>query len=270
LGRPTKEKTGIKDLEILKRLALDGPLSRYEISIEKQRILIRYPTVWRRLVNDKDSLLRTGLVEEVKDTRPRKYTLTELGLLKLLSHYPEQLKSRMSQITKRWSSLLPPLFRKWSYLKSRGVENEMIEILKRLRWRMDLMIPLLSSDPETEQYKEYLLERFIRLPFFYRLFRPQVSEVALAWYKAIRDDPQLKEWMINNLKDEISTIRSLGEVYEQSLRTIEASEEPNLGDVENTIKTYHEGMVMDPRFVEGLAILEEVVREKYHRGLRSK
>jgi len=220
-------------------------------------------------VNDKDSLLKTGLVEEVQDTRPRKYTLTELGLLKLLSHYPEQLKDRMGQIAERWSSLLPPLLRKWSHLKSRGVENEMIEILKTLRWRIGWMVPLWSSDPETEQYKEYLLERFIRLPFFYRLFRPRVSEVTLAWYKAIRDDPELKEWMISSLKDEISTIRSLGEVYEQSLRTIEASEEPNLSDVENTIKTYHEGMVMDPRFLEGLAILEEVVRGKYHAGLRS-
>jgi len=217
-------KTRTKDLEILKRLALKGPLNCYEVSRDKQKVEIEYPTVWRRLKKDENSLLKTGMVSELIDTEPRQYALTTLGLLKVISQYSENLKGCMDQIIERWGSLLPPPFQKWSYLKTRGLENQMTEILKGLGW----VFPRLA--------KEKYLSCVVRAVFFRILFGGGVSKDTLAWYKALRDDHELKEWAINNLRHDIDTIRDWEKVYEQVLQIIEASKEPNLVDLEAVLK----------------------------------
>jgi len=224
LGRPTKEKTGIKDLEILKRLVLNGPLNCYEMSVENQKIVITYPTVWRRVKTDKDSLLNTGMVSEVESTKPVKYNLTTQGLLRVLSRYPKNLQGHMDDIVDRWSSLLPPPFQKWSYLKAKGLENQMIEILRGLGW----VFPRLARD----RYLGYV----VRAVFFHILFGGGASKDTLAWYKALRDDPELKEWAIDNLRRDIDAIRDWGKIYEQVLKMIEASKEPNLDDLKAVLK----------------------------------
>jgi len=223
LGRPTREKTGIKDLEILKRLALKGPLNCNRISIENYHVIIPYPTVRRRLKADRDSLVKKGMVSEVPNTTPTEYTLTSVGLLKLLSYYSERIKGRMDEITSRWSRLLPSPFQKWSYLKTKGLEGQMIEIMKGLGW----MFPRLS--------KEYL-GYAARAVFFHILFVDGASEIKLAWYKALREDPDLKKWAINNIKNDISAIRNWEGVYEQVLRIIEAPKEPSLDDLKAVLK----------------------------------
>jgi len=224
LGRPTKGRERVKDLEILKRLVLNGPLNCYKISVENQRIVITYPTVLRRLKTDKDSLLNTGMVSEVEGTKPVEYTLTTQGLLRVFSRYTKNLQGHMDNIVDRWGSLLPSPFQKWSYLKAKGLENQMIEILKGLGW----VFPRLARD----KYLGYV----VRAVFFHILFGGGVSKDTLAWYKALRDDPELKEWAISNLRHDIDTIRDWGKVYEQVLQIIEASKEPNLIDLGAVLK----------------------------------
>jgi len=247
LGRPTKEMTGTKDLEILMRLAFKGPLNCNQISIENYHVIIPYPTVRRRLKADRDSLLKKGMVSGVRNTKPRKYTLTPVGLLKLLSRYSEKMKGRMDQIACRWGSLLPPPFQKWSYLKTKGLEGQMIEITKGLGW----MFPRLS-----EKYLDYAA----RAVFFHILFVDGASEIKLAWYKALRDDPDLKEWAITNIKDDINAIRDWKGVYEQVLQIIEAPKEPVLDDLKAVLKIpFVPSIVIMPLIAAQIAPHEERV-----------
>ena len=248
MGRPTKEKTGLKDLEILEQLALRGPLNCYETSVKKDTIVIPYPTVWRRLKTDKDSLLKTGMVAEVEDTKPKKYTLTALGLVKLLSHYSQDPKRQMNQIAEKWSSLLPPhrLFSKWSYLKIRGLEDGMIQILKIVRYLPDASINF-------DQWEGHLkwedhLNIVVKTVFLSSLFPPGVPEVILRWYKAVRDDDELKQLLIKYLEEEIKAIHGWVEVYEKLLRTIKAPREPDLDDVRSiTTTATGQAVVLAPR-----------------------
>jgi len=242
LGRPTKEKTGLKDVEILKQLALRGSLNCYQISMNGNLNVIRYPTVWRRLKTDKDSLLKTYMVAEVENTKPRKYTLTALGLLKLLSHYSQKPKRQMDQILENWGSLLPPLFRKWSYLKKRNLEGEMIEILKVLRG-----LPSTLIFYEDQKKVEAHLNNCVKTVFLSHFFLP-IPDVMLKWYKAIWNDNELKELLIKYVEEEIKAIHGWIEVYEKLLQTIKASREPNPNDIRSiTTTATGQPVVLAPR-----------------------
>jgi hypothetical protein len=233
VGRPRKEEAGKKDLEILKRLGLKGPLNRHQISREGPRVVISYPTVWRRLEADRDSLLNEGYVS--KGTEPGTYTLTSEGLSRLVAQYSESLGSQVSQVVERWSSSVPSppyLFKKWGYLKERGLEDGAIEVLKAYWPLPDNIRRLKFEDAENQ------LARILRVVKFTYLFGALGPEITLRWCKAIHDDPELKMWTIGELKDEINVIDILAEFFTQLLQVIEGPEEPKLDDIKSIAKNF--------------------------------
>ena len=231
VGRPRKEEAGKKDLEILKRLGLKGPLNRHQISREGSRIVISYPTVWRRLEADKDSLLNKGYVS--KATEPGTYALTDRGLIRLLSQYSENLGSQISQIAERWAPSLPtlhPLLSKWSYLKQRGLETEAIGIVRTYG-------PLADTLPHVKlEDEQNRLDQTLKVVISTYLFGALGPERALAWCKAIRDDPELRSWMILDLNEETNFINALVGFFKQLLQTIESPDEPGLDDIKSITK----------------------------------
>jgi hypothetical protein len=233
LGRPTKDKTGLKDLQILERIAVKGPLNSNQISREGSQVVISYPTVWRRLIGDEDSLCKLGFLS--KDTKSGKYTLTGLGLLKLLSQYSKKLGKNISKIVEKWGPLLPSLeylFQNWKYFEERGLGGEAIKMLSSFGGMVD---HLHFSRQEPEEL-ERTLSDFFRHQLLINLFGWESPETALTWYKAIRDYSELKERTISILNDQVSIFHDYLAFYEQLRHVIEDAREPDTESVKTIAK----------------------------------
>jgi len=261
MGRPRKEEAGKKDLEILKRLGLKGPLNRHQISREGSRIVISYPTVWRRLEADKDSLLNEGYVS--KDVEQGTFALTDRGLTKLFWQYSENLGSQISQIAERWAPLLPTLhalLTKWSYLKQRGLEDDM-------KWIVKTYGPLADTLPDVKlEDQQNRLDQTLKVIIFTCLFGALGPQRALTWCKAIRDDSQLRDWTISGLNEEADFISGLVGFFKQSLQTIESPDEPDINDMKNITKSieYTTTLAM-AHGIAALSIVNMVHMARFHR-----
>jgi DNA-binding MarR family transcriptional regulator len=156
------------------------------------------------------------------------YTLTLKGLMNIfgvidLSKFREpKLSEWIDKAAENSGYLLPLVLGKWHYYKTRGLEVEFMEAFQWVLWHY------LKLGFNT---KAFATERF-----WYYIFVMTKSPSKEKWIKAMRRDPELRQWAIDEMKDWLREGRNFIGHYEKSLEYLEMPSEPDWTIVMNELR----------------------------------
>lgn len=210
------------DLRILELLIERGPLNQYKIS---KGIDADYPTAHKAI----KKLEEDGFVkfehEEVteKGGRAKVYSLTLKGFTVVIGM--GRVDRNIDKAIMKWSQLLPLVLGKWDYFKAMGLEDEILEFLRSESGILHQEIYIDKDGrriwPE-DTVKIHSMARFRNF-----VLRCQPLETAERWLRAIRGDPELRGWAIDQLKGEIARAQAWIKIINRTLKVIEMAEEPD-------------------------------------------
>lgn len=141
-----------------------------------------------------------------------------------------KLWNNVDQIVERWGSWVPLTLKKWSHLVSYGLEEEMKRVVESTPEE------ILHARPAPGDERTEAFEDFVRDLFNWHVLRNVLGSrdraTRIKWYKAIRDDPELRRWALEKARLGLSKIRASVTSWERLVRLFEAAETPNWKEVE--------------------------------------
>jgi hypothetical protein len=212
-GKRMGTKTTIRpELKILSVLSEHKEFEQYRLPKETG---LSYRTILRLLKpmeqHDWIRLVRTEA--SAKRGKEKKiYALTLRGLTIAL-----MISKDMNRIIEKHGAALPLVLGKWDYFKSVGLENEMREAID---WVGNQFLKGYGR-------KEFATERF-----WYYIFVMTVESTKKKWLKALRGDPDLRQWAIEEMKEWLLEGRELMDMHKRTLKALEMTTEPNWNKVD--------------------------------------
>ena len=202
-----------RDVAILKLIATQGPLNKYNIWLKLQsKKLGTEPTILAAI----EELEQIGFVQpartdtEARGGRPSKwYDLTLAGVLWLMRGIaflePEKLESSVTYLAEKYDALLPEIFHHWQNYKAQNVEDMALEALAEevdppdyvgfkhnsIRWRELERTNQYWQDRaelEAEGAKRQAHDFFLRVEHQW-IVKPEKWE---RWLKAMKEDSDLR------------------------------------------------------------------------------
>jgi len=206
-------KTTIRhELKILTALAEHKEFEQYRLPKETG---FSYRTVLRLLkLMEQDRWIRLVRAEaSAKGGKDKKiYSLTLRGLTIAL-----MISKDMDKIIEKQSDMLPLVLGKWAYFKSVGLEKEMKEAIY---WVGNRIL-------EGFDRKEFATERF-----WYYIFVITPEPVKKKWLEALRGDPELRQWAIEEMTEWLLEGREVMDMHKRTLKTLEMANEPDWNKVD--------------------------------------
>jgi len=225
--------------EVLKFLAGEGPLNVYQI--QQKLGLPSYSTAHGAVkALEKDGLLKMQSLEETeKGVTAKVYGLTFAGLAFALTS--EDVWTDLEKVVEFWGSIAPLPLRKYAYFVRCGLKDEalkcfsgalavafkeLFELNKMLSEFLDQeervgKVLTKSREDIESQFKKIWSRIFLECAI-----GPQPLDTLLKWYKALRGDPEVREWAVQTLKSEASRHRAWANVKENIQRIVEMQREP--------------------------------------------
>jgi predicted transcriptional regulator len=205
-----RTKTTIKpELKILAALAEHKEFEQYRLPKEtgiSYRTVLRFLRPmeqwgWVRLVRTEAST-KGGKEKKV-------YALAPRGLAIAL-----MISKDMDNIIKKQSDILPLVLGKWDYFKSESVGLEK-ELREAIYWVGNQILKGFDR-------KEFATERF-----WYYIFVMTAGPAKVKWLKALRRDPELRQWAIEEMKEWLLEGCENLDMHRRTLKALEAPTEPD-------------------------------------------
>lgn len=204
------------ELKILSVLAEHREFEQYKLPKEtglSYRTILRYLKPmeleeWIRLVRTEASAKR-GKEKKI-------YALTPRGLAIAL-----MVSKDMDKVIEKQGSALPVMLGKWEYFKSVGLEKETREAIY---WVGNQILKGFDK-------KEFATERF-----WYYIFVMTAGAAKVKWIKALRGDPELRQWAVEEMKEWLAEGRELMKIHERSLEVLKMPGEPDWNKVVNDLR----------------------------------
>jgi hypothetical protein len=134
----------------------------------------------------------------------------------------EGVPKRMDQLSEKWGHLLPLVLGKWTYFRSVGLGNEFIRAFQWvINWILDW---------------GYDKEAFATERFWYFIFQMTAGAAKLKWLRALRGDPELRQWAVEEMKEWLAEGRVLMKIHERSLEVLKMPGEPDWNKVVNDLR----------------------------------
>lgn len=127
------------------------------------------------------------------------------------------LSRNMDQLAEKWGHLIPFVLGKWTHYRKAGVGDE---FMKAFQW---VTVWILEWGHDTEQFAT---ERF-----WYYVFQMTARATKVKWLKALREDPELRRWAIEEMKEWLLESRVFMKIHEKSLEALELTDEPDWNKV---------------------------------------
>jgi len=234
----------MRKAEVLKFLALEGPLNVYQI---KQKLrLPSYSTAHGAVkALEEDGLLKMQALEKTsKGVTAKVYGLTFSGLA--LAMMCEDVWKNLEKVVKAWNSLTPLPLSKFEYLAKCGLREDAQRCYRyafavAFKEAFELNKMLKDIFGKEEQIGEILLRsredvenefrRVFESSFLDCVIGAQQIDILLKWYKALRSDPELRAWAVEMLKRKATRYHACASIVEKNLVIIEAEQEPNWEEV---------------------------------------
>ena len=180
----------------------------------------------------KNSLTEKGLIGKLEEKeaaygsqgeRGRKRNLYGLTLKGLATAFRTMKSSNdMDRIADKCGHLLPLVIGKWGHFKSAGLEEE--SILEAFKW---VIMWILEYG---HNRAVYATERFWEF-----IFRMTSITDRIRWVKALRTDPQLRQWVIKETRFQIAEGIIFLEMHNNILQAIEMAGEPDLNKLASVL-----------------------------------
>ena len=177
-GKRTRTRTPLK---VLMYLARHGEANKWQLSQDLKKAYSNiHATIAKLLEQDLIYISGRKKGEKKPPSGVKYYDLTLLGLLLCL--LDERSWQYIDEIAEKYASFLPLVLGKWRHFESAGLSNE---FMKAFKWM------------STRILQGYPSEWYMRL-FFNYIF--QLSKAKKEWHKALRGDPELRQWTIKEMK----------------------------------------------------------------------
>lgn len=204
-------------------LALNGESTQYDLC---PLTGLNYASVHEAI---KD-LVASGLIKETRQEKgpgplpKRFFSLTLRGLA--MAFVTTELKARgfaaVNKVAEKWGVLLPLVLGKWEYFKSVELGEEFMRAFKWvIKWILEL-----GYDRE-----EWATEKF-----WFFIFQMTAGAAKAKWLKALRMDPELRQWAIEGLKEWLAEGRMFMKMHEKSLQVLEMASEPDWSKVVSDLR----------------------------------
>jgi DNA-binding MarR family transcriptional regulator len=234
----------MRETEVLKFLALEGPLNVYQI---KQKLrLPSYSTAHGAVkALEEDGLLKMQALEKTsKGVTAKVYGLTFSGLA--LAMMCEDVWKNLEKVVKAWNSLTPLPLSKFEYLAKCGLGKDAQRCYRyafviAFKEAFELNKMLMNIFGREEHVREILLRsredvekefrRIFDLSFLDCAMGAQPIDTLIKWYKALRCDKELRAWAVEMLKRKATRYHAWAGIAERNLAIIEAEQEPNWEEV---------------------------------------
>jgi DNA-binding PadR family transcriptional regulator len=224
-----RTKTTIKpEMKILSVLAEHREFEQYKLPKEtgfSYRTILRFLKPmeiagWIRLVRTEAS--------EKGGKEKKIYALTLIGLaiaFKTASQWKptnRDLNWVIDKMAEKSGHLLPLVLGKWTYFRSAGLGDEFI---RAFRWVTQWILEW-GHDKEA-----FATERF-----WYFIFQMTAGDAKLKWLRALRGDPELRQWAVEEMKEWLAEGRVFTKIHERSLVILEMPNEPDWNKVVNGLR----------------------------------
>lgn len=198
----------------MKFLAENGPANAYQI---ENNANMPYSTVQKALkdMQRKQFIILFAETKNEKGVNAKAYRPTLKGLLAALTYSADLRKTAT-----KWAQLLPLILSKLDYLERHGLKIYVEAFLtdEAKRWR----------DTVYDQWDDELAQYEVMAHFRDAIFKAFVlDENRMTWFKAIRDDPELRRWAVETLRYEASTVQALRNLVNCELELVGSTAEPN-------------------------------------------
>ena len=225
--------------EVLKFLAGEGPLNVYQI--QQKLGLPSYSTAHGAVkALENDGLLKMQALEQTeKGVTAKVYGLTFSGLALALTS--EDVLTNLDKIVEFWGAIAPLPLRKYAYFARCGLKDEALkcyssalvvafkESFELKRMLSEFLGHEEQSGKAWAKSREEIESQFEKIwsrVFLECAIGPQPLDGLLKWYKALRGDPEVRQWVVETLRSEVSRHRAWADVKEDTQRIVEMQREP--------------------------------------------
>jgi len=206
-------------VQMICSLALHGEDTQYKL---RSATRLNYASVHEAI----KQLLASRLIEQTRqETGPgplpkRFFSLTLRGLATAFK--TEGVSRHIDEVSEKWGHLLPLVLGKWAYFRSAGLEDEFI---RAFRWVTQWILEW-----------GYDKEAFATERFWYFIFQMTAGDAKLKWLRALRGDPELRQWAVEEMKEWLAEGRVFTKIHERSLEILEMPNEPDWNKVVNDLR----------------------------------
>jgi len=204
----------------LHSIALNGESTQYELSASTG---LTYAPIHEAV----KVLLASNLIHETRQESfrgplpKRFFGLTLKGLAKAVL-FTAKIPQDLDRIAEKWGGLLPLALGKWKYFISAGLEGQFIQaFIWVAKWILDW---------------GYDTENFATKRFWYYIFVMTAGAAKAKWIKALRGDPELRRWAVEEMKEWLLEGREYVRTHERSLEALEMSNEPDWKKMVNDLR----------------------------------
>jgi DNA-binding PadR family transcriptional regulator len=227
-------------LEIVDAIAKHKELPQYNIKNETK---LSYRTILRLL----KPLENSGFIQlarreaSEKGGKDRKiYAITLPGLIVALKNLEEK---NFDAVINKHGELLPLILGKWNYLKSAGLEQERRKAVIWVGNRILAEYPLGKATV-----------RFATMSFWDYIFQLTNKVERVKWIRALREDPELKAWAIDEMKEWFIQGEEIHRINKASLKALESPEEPNWRQLEGELRFHYRKRMSQEEMLDLLKI----------------
>ena len=204
---------------ILRQIALNGEVTQYDLKASTGLTYAPIHEAVKTLLASK--YIRETRRENFRGPLPKRFfglTLRGLAMAFLLSDIPRDV----DKLAEKWGDTLPLVLGKWKYFVNVGLEKQFVDafiwVAKWvLQWGYDR--------------KAFATERF-----WYYIFVMTAGAAKVKWLRALRGDPELRQWAVEEMKEWLLEGREITRIYERSLEVLEMSNEPDWSNVVNDLR----------------------------------
>jgi len=207
-------------LKILHSIAVNGESTQYEL---KALTDLTYAPIHKAV----KILLASKLIHETRQEPfrgpyPKRFfglTIKGLALDLLLT---AKIPQDVDKIAEKWGSILPLALGKWKYFVDAGLEREFVNafiwVAKWIfRWGYD------TEYFATERFLHYICVK-------------TDGDTKVKWLRALRGDPELRQWAAEEMKELVLEERILMKIHERSQEVLEMPNEPDWNKVVDDIR----------------------------------
>jgi hypothetical protein len=204
----------------LHSIALNGESTQYEL---KASTGLTYAPIHEAI----KVLLASNLIHETRQETfrgplpKRFFGLTLKGLANAFL-FTAKIPQDLNRIAEKWGGLLPLALGKWKHFADAGLEKEFINaFIWVAKWILEW---------------GYDTENFATERFWYYIFVMTAGATKVKWIKALRGNPELRQWAAEEMKEWLLEGRVLMKIHERSLEVLEMPGEPDWDRVVNDLR----------------------------------
>jgi hypothetical protein len=206
--------------KILHSIALNGESTQYEL---KDSTGLTYAPIHEAV----KVLLASNLIHETRQEPfrgplPKRFFGLTLKGLAMAFLFTAKIPQDVDKIAEKWGGILPLVLGKWKYFISATLESEFIDaFIWVAKWVLEW------------GYDE---EAFATERFWYFIFQMTAGTAKLKWLRALREDSELRQWAVEEMKEWLAEGRVFTKIHERSLEILEMPNEPDWNKAVNDLR----------------------------------